>query len=199
INKLKKELKPNIIIRKTKYKGSRAGLGFEVIISELIAFKEIIMQISQNDYIAKIDSDVLFVSDKIFRQVITGEDEAVGAFARFKPGYPYLFMQGGCYLLKGSLVSRIIRQPIYKAIKSVPKIFTKDRAISTFPEDKVISEIVKQSCKIKILKDLRLPSSKADNLTKRDMEQYSVIHFSEWLGLKKEYMLEVWDKICKES
>ncbi|MBW2046860.1 MAG: hypothetical protein JRI96_18650 [Deltaproteobacteria bacterium] len=184
INKLKKELKPNIIIRKTKYKGSRAGLGFEVII----------------DYIAKIDSDILFISDKIFREAIGGNSDAVGqGKINLRLAKPFLFMQGGCYFLKGSGVSKVIRQPVRKAVEKASGGWRV--TISICPEDRAISEILEQSgAKINFTSKY-FPTRGIHNNNPIDeyLQQYSVIHFTAWSGWKKEQMLEAWEKICKEN
>ncbi|MBW2046861.1 MAG: hypothetical protein JRI96_18655 [Deltaproteobacteria bacterium] len=193
INKLKKELPLNIIIRKTKYKGSGAGLGLEAIISELVAFKEIITEISQDDYITKIDSDVLFISDKIFRGVISGNSDAIGQ-PTLKGGKRY--MMGGCYFLRGSLLSSIVDQPVRNVIKLTHKAL--GHPISLSPEDKAISEIVEQSgAKINFTSKY-FPTRGIHNNNPIDeyLQQYSVIHFTKWLGFEKKQMPEVWDRIC---
>ena len=52
--------------------------GTNLIINELTAFKDINGQISQNDYLAKVDSDILFISDKIFKKVLKSKDMMIG-------------------------------------------------------------------------------------------------------------------------
>ena len=62
INLLKK-LKFNLIIKKAK---KVTGAGEQAITTELESFLEIGKEINSEDYIAKIDSDILFVSGDIF-------------------------------------------------------------------------------------------------------------------------------------
>jgi len=203
INRLKKEFLFNILIRTTKYRLEVDGV--KLIISELAAFKEITKEINRNDYILKLDSDVMFISDKIFKEVITGESEAVGvgppspAFHRMPE--PFRFMHGGSWFLRGSLIYKLLNQPI----RGVTKKFNKNspelyhRTVSTLPEDIVISLLISQIGKINFVWDLCFNARGISDLTKKNIEQYSVVHFSPWFGLRKEQMPVVWGSICRDG
>jgi len=193
IKKLKKEFIWNMVIRKTKYKLSWGGA--KLLISELVAFREILTEINQNDYVAKIDSDVLFISDRIFKEVIKGESEAIGQ--RKKEG----FMEGGSYFLKASLISKIVILRIYKLVKQTNQMDGSrlwGHQISKCPEDRAISMLVRQSGGKMLLSNFRAEFTKKEFIEK-DLEGYSIIHFSKWCRLRKEDMTEIWRRLYPEE
>ncbi|MBW2045872.1 MAG: hypothetical protein JRI96_13490, partial [Deltaproteobacteria bacterium] len=158
-------------------------------------------EINRNDYILKLDSDVMFISDKIFKEVITGESEAVGQYT--KKGY----MEGGSCFLRGSLVSRIVGHPIYKAVNEAAAGWYPIRnwqcPISLCPEDRAISELIRKSGgKLRLIK-FRLPSERStfsvDKITREHLEGYSILHFSHWCGLQEKQMAEVWGRLNSDS
>jgi hypothetical protein len=99
---LLKKLKLNIKLIKA---ASVSGWGAETVIVELQAFFKIKREISSDDYLAKVDSDVLFISDNLFKVVLNESALLIGE----KEVYwsPCVFTQGGCYFLKGELISNI--------------------------------------------------------------------------------------------
>jgi hypothetical protein len=101
---LRNKLSLNVNLRQTENKMSWAGTN--VIQNELIAFKEISAEILENDYLAKVDSDALFISDKIFKQVLKSDALFVGNKTPFWEPLIY-YAQGGCYFLKKPLISKI--------------------------------------------------------------------------------------------
>ncbi len=193
LKKLKEEFIWNMVIRETQYKLSWGGA--KLLISELAAFREIVTQINQNDYVAKIDSDVLFISDRIFKEVINGDSEAIGQ--RKEEG----FMEGGSYFLKASLISKIVILPINHVVNQTNRM---DGAriwghqVSKCPEDRTISILVRQSGGKMVLSDFRAEFTKR-GFIENDLERCSIIHFSEWCGLRKEDMAEVWRSLHAEE
>lgn len=192
LNKLKTEFKMSFIIRSTKYDFA-AGLGVWVILSELAAFREVAAEIGLNDYVAKVDADVLFVSERAFLEVSKSSHEAIGDLSvRINaPRAPH-FMQGGCYFIKCAQVVEILRYPVSRIIHEV----TNDVRISDWPnctlvrcpEDRVISKLIQKSGhKINY----------TDLFYWNDIKDYAVsaYHFSSWYGLKREKMLEAWKLI----
>jgi hypothetical protein len=195
IDKLTREFPWDIFIRTTKYKLSLGGVG--LIVSELLAFKEIITEINQNDYVAKLDSDVLFISDEIFKEVIKGENEAVGQWTGAG------FMEGGSCFLKYSLISKIIKSTLYKAIKETyqePGCELWGCRISRCPEDRALFRLLSQNCDKILLLDFRVPTTKLPflidksnvRISKDTLDGYSIIHFSQWCNLQKKDMEKAW-------
>src|SRR5262249_46606742 len=74
--------------------------GPKLVLSELNAYREIATRMGAQDYLMKFDSDVLFLSDKIFRFVATTGAGAIGtsvAQLHGAEGQEGDYMQGGCY------------------------------------------------------------------------------------------------------
>lgn len=196
IQQLKTEFNMHIIVRSTKYDFA-AGLGVWVILSELAAFREVVGEISLNDYVAKVDTDVLFVSEKAFFEVSKSGHEAVGDLSVriVTPPWIPIFMQGGCYFIKCAQVIEILRQPIAQAVHEA----VKDVRISDWPnctlvrcpEDRVISKLI-QKCGHKINYTYLFSHKRANDIEGHTVSAY---HFSYWYGLKKEAMLKAWQII----
>jgi len=85
--------------------GKVTGYGEVTVLSELAAFRDVAARVAEGDWIAKVDSDVLFLSDWIFhhvgqqdRDLIGHKEQAWGTFA---------YSQGGCYFLRAGFVSKL--------------------------------------------------------------------------------------------
>lgn len=167
--------------------------GVRLLLSELASFEEIIHEISPDDYICKVDSDVLFISDKIFKKVLSEDYDAVGQ------KIPGDFMEGGSYFLKSSFVRSIIRSPIVKAVRYA--LNSPRRPINMVPEDRVITKLVEQNKGKLLLCEYRLHGIKFRKLVKwADLEPYSVIHFSYYAGnLRTEFMVKMWGLLKKKE
>jgi hypothetical protein len=186
-----KTLSLTIILRKTKHRMSWGGPN--LILNELTAFKEVSQQINQNDYIAKVDSDILFISDNIFKKVTKSKFSLVGD-EFIHPYISYKYIIGGCYFLKNSLIPQITNYPLFEVILEVLK---KTGGYINFAEDAAVFNLIKRNTSNVKFENFYLPSSRINNLnkiTKKDKERYSVIHF--WFD-KKDKMLEVSRKIFR--
>ena len=165
--------------------------GVRLLLLELAAFEEINTGLSPEDLIFKTDSDVLFISDKIFKKAVSENHDAMGQ--RTSEG----FMEGGSYFLKSSLVRKIVRSPNRKAIHYSSTSW--DVPITMAPEDRAISSLVKQNTSDMVLSEYRLSGYALRGAKKgKDIEPYSVIHFSPFYNFKKEQMFVVWDHLFSE-
>jgi len=161
--------------------------GAKLLLVELAAFEEINRNIAPNDYIFKVDSDVLFISDRIFKKVIEENYDAVGQ-AKPKPDE---FMEGGSYFLKSTLVKRIVRSPISKAIIYASSSW--GCSIDQAPEDRAISKLVQENGVNLMLCEYRLGGRDLWKLAKKEaIKAYSIIHCSPHADLKKEVMIDIW-------
>jgi glycosyltransferase involved in cell wall biosynthesis len=165
----------------------------KLLLFELAVFEEISHDIPQHDYIFKVDSDVLFISDRIFKKVLSENYDAVG---QRKPDN---FMEGGSYFLKSTLVRRIVRSPIHKAIRYAKTSWK--CPINESPEDRAITKLVEQNGGKLLLCDYRLHGSEFRKLLKwADIDAYSIIHFSYYAGgLRKELMIKMWELLKKKE
>ncbi|MBF0225410.1 MAG: polysaccharide pyruvyl transferase family protein [Desulfobacterales bacterium] len=141
LNKSQKKALKNICldisIRKTKLPMSWGGA--KLIINELIAFKEISIETYANDYIAKIDSDVIVISDKIFRKVLDSSCHIIGQ--SYTNQLDFTYTQGGCYFLSVSTVPVIFEEKIQNiAIKTAKQT---NNPLFNCPEDSFIYNLVK--------------------------------------------------------
>lgn len=138
-----KSLRDCIIIRKTKY---IIGYGKDYIMSEISAFEQVSKEIDTEDYIAKTDSDVIFIKDKIFEQVIYSNKILIGFEENsIRPS----FVQGGLYFIKSYFIKEIINfdQSVFKEVADnfFHKLDNKLITVSDkYPEDAVIYSIIKK-------------------------------------------------------
>jgi len=161
--------------------------GVKLLLVELAAFEEINLNIAADDYIFKVDSDVLFISDRIFKKVIAENHEA---FGQAKPK-PDDFMEGGSYFLKSTLVTRIVRSPIRKAIIYASSSW--GCSIDQAPEDRAISKLAQENGVKLMLCEYRLGGRDMWRLIKNEaIKSYSIIHCSPHAGVKKETMIDIW-------
>ncbi len=127
-----------IIINQTKYKFQK---GLTRILSELDALREINKSISREDYIAKVDSDVIFLSGISLRKVLESESSIVGK-TYTDPDSNFTYIRGGCYFLKGRIVSSITHCPITHIVKKAGKLT--GHLLTNCPEDAAIFSLAKQ-------------------------------------------------------
>jgi len=116
-----------------------ADRGPGLVASELLAFKEIGLKSAKNDYIAKVDSDTLFVSDRAFSAVLTSGADILGE--REECWSPLVYVQGGCYFLRSGMVPKLFACPILPVLRRIARS-TWNLTITTVPEDAVINELV---------------------------------------------------------
>jgi hypothetical protein len=167
--------------------------GVKLLLSELATFKEIIRDIPPYDYIFKVDSDVLFISDRIFKKVLSENHDAVGQRSTYDN-----FMEGGSYFLKSALVWRIVSSPIYKAMRYASNSWR--CPISESGEDRAITKLAKQNRAKLLLCEYRLHGSEFREPVKWEaINTYSVIHFSPYYSLRKKFMIEIWEILKKEK
>lgn len=122
------------VIRKTKHPMSWGGAG--VIVNELEAFDEIESDMGPDDYLAKVDSDVLFSSDTIFKKVMESGAEVVGQkttneYAARNSGGEW--MQGGLFFLRRQAAAALSRRPVFFQFFDTLK--RTSRGITDCPED----------------------------------------------------------------
>lgn len=85
--------------------------GPKYTLSHAIAFREVAGRMSNQDFMMKFDSDVIFVDDKIMNLVLKSTAGAVGTHVGILHGAEAAgkdFMQGGCYFIRGSELMKMI-------------------------------------------------------------------------------------------
>jgi len=169
---LLKKLKLNVVIKKSPI---IAHDGVKLIITELTAFKEVINHINENDYIAKIDSDILFISDEIFKNVVNSSAVVIGQKSGGNPATAFPQPQGGCYFIRAPLINKMTNHPLRKFIKEASNNIG-GRLLPLLPEDFVIFNLAKKHTNNIELINFSLPLNKIYSLPKKQ-KQYSVIHF----------------------
>jgi hypothetical protein len=116
-----------------------------VQLSELKAYREIVGRMGAQDYLVKFDSDVLFLSDKIFRFVAMSGAAAIGTSASQLHGHQDQedYMQGGCYFIGAKELRTIVNISITKT--SLARTKHKELA-----EDQFFSGLLRR-CGVKVL------------------------------------------------
>ena len=158
----------NIILRKTN---NITGYGERCVLSELKVFDEVSKEISNNDYIAKADSDIIFLNDNIFHQVLDSNMDLVGHEVDcYKP---FTYVQGGLYFIRSYIVPKIIKHNYREIIDEVLfRINTNlTNKIDTCPEDGFFHMLISKYTN----KILFLPFMDFPGYLKKDNS--SIIHF----------------------
>ena len=78
------------------------GWGYSDVSAEIKSFLQVGAEINPQDYIAKTDSDVLFVSGDTFFKVLESGKDAFGHLVNYWE--PVIYFQGGCYFIKAALI-----------------------------------------------------------------------------------------------
>lgn len=141
---LLRRMVPRLVIRKSDHKTT--GLGEQAIANQLRAFLRVGEEIGEDDYLAKVDSDILFVSDQVFHDVLRSGDDAVGQVCDYWE--PFLFFQGGCYFLKGSVLSEFATfdrsiMPAVLASMNNETARKQGKVFTTYTEDAVVYSFLK--------------------------------------------------------
>lgn len=156
--------------------------GPKVQLSELKAYREIARRMEVGDFLVKFDSDVLFLSDKIFRFVASNKAGAVGTpvsklhVSEVQEEY----MQGGCYFIRANELNAIIKVPVAKASLAPTKW-------GELPEDQFFSSLLRKCGATFLYKNFLYfdPIFIASETNERDLERRlqaippsaSVLHF----------------------
>jgi len=169
-------LVPRLVIRDSDNKTT--GLGEQAIANEVAVFLEISADVAAEDYLAKVDSDILFVSGEVFRNVLESGDDAYGHVCDYFE--PFLFFQGGCYFIRGRLLSSFEKfdariMPDVLAAMNNETAKSKGRGFSTYTEDAVIYAFLKsRTTRIRLVRYYGTERDICD-LRKR----FSMIHFQQ--------------------
>jgi len=179
-----KKLGFDLLIRKS------AGITWrtnETILGEVRIFLEIGREIDPEDYLAKVDSDILFLSKDIFRKVLISNKDAVGDPTAYHE--PFVYFAGGLYFIKASLV------PVFE--KFSPEIIDdtlnlvnnetargRNRICKDCPEDAAIYNHISKHTSNTGFEKFTLYSW---NRLKDPIDKYSVIHFQRCRGAMKRF------------
>jgi hypothetical protein len=94
---------PKLIIRKAP--GHITGYGKLSINTEITCFSEVSADCAEDSYIAKVDSDVIFISGKFISEVTSSGGAIAGELVRHFQ--PLSYMQGGAYFLSVKYASKL--------------------------------------------------------------------------------------------
>lgn len=170
-----------IVFRTLPYTMSWGGIN--VLLNEITAFKEISQEMDNDDFLAKIDSDILFISPEIFNKVSKTPFLALGHpttnnFANSK----FLWMQGGGYFLHRALLKDLTKQFLLPAILKSKRIT--GESLLEIPEDAAMTRLVEQLTPKVSLESFQAywDLSALDQICEaidREREQLSLIHVHE--------------------
>jgi hypothetical protein len=113
--------------------------GPALVASEMLAFAQISATAGENEYIAKVDSDTLFISDQSFGEVLASNADILGA--KVTIWEPFSYVQGGCYFLRCGMIPQMFSVPLWPVFRLVAKATWK-LTTSQVPEDGAIHELV---------------------------------------------------------
>lgn len=166
------DLHLSILIAFTRYPMARSGLN--VILNELIAFELITEACDSSDYIGKVDSDILFVSDSVFDKVSLSSKDMYGE----KIFNGFQFVQGGCYFIAVKAIPRLLVSPLFYALDYLYGVKNINE-LTLVPEDAVIYLLMKIAS-VSIGYGKYMDQAPLDVRTKMDVfeKEISMIHFS---------------------
>jgi hypothetical protein len=128
-----------INVTRTKYKMSWAGL--RVILNELWAFHGIYPRLSHDEFLVKMDSDIICLNDDILkfteRNAALRVNDAIAVGASVRRIHPCVqdeYMQGGCYIISAHALAALLQS----RIAGVVYYLIKKRGFG-LPEDQFIS------------------------------------------------------------
>ncbi len=177
--------------------------GRDLILTELKAFREIAGDMAPGDYLAKVDSDVYFLSNDIFTRVLGSDDLMLGAKETFWE--PYVFIHGACYFLHRSLIPRLrefddgIFSQTLDDLNSMTmvKYHTNVYSPDSCPEDVVMYKLVRRlTDQIRFLDLYGLDKSVVHFPNKREILEYH--RAPAVFRLKRFYMQHGGDRICPQ-
>ena len=167
-----RELVLPIHIRKT---GKLSTWGINLIINELNAFRYLARSMNNDAYIMKVDSDVLFISDSIFKNL---KDDCIGdPVESCYTGFKYN-IQGG-YLLNKKTIQDICKQTVFKEMREIQKN-SYLKPFGPCPEDLMINYLVKKTNhNVNFISFQRkVPHINKNMNVKKLRKKYSMLHFS---------------------
>lgn len=135
---LQSELPYPLVFQTTKYPMSWGGP--KLVLNELSVFCQHAERMRSKDFLVKFDSDVLFLSDKIFSQVMLNGIEAAGtSVSQLHPsGDQADYMQGGCYFIRGSALKKMVELKIAGVASELSRF-------EDLPEDKFMNALLCRS------------------------------------------------------
>ena len=95
------------------------GWGYETLLRELAAFRRIAHDpaVTATGWIMKLDSDVLFLNDRLFSQVARCNADIFGQPFRHSSGLTYV--QGGCYFIATHFVDTLVSSQLAAVMQAL--------------------------------------------------------------------------------
>jgi hypothetical protein len=168
----------------TKYEYRK---GPDRILSQLYAFRKAIKEMSSTSYLVKCDSDLVFLSRKIFQKVKELKCDLVG----HPVGLSFTHTQGGCYFLSGSIVKRILLSNVSRIFNSTCKL-KEHRPLRKCPEDAFFYTFVSSLRGTTEFVRFHVSRKNIDSLVIREDNQYSILHFRK---RPREFRFQIWKQI----
>lgn len=171
-----------IVVYKTKKRMSWGGLN--VLENEIDGFNKVLNNMNKEDYLAKVDSDILFINKKIFLETVSSGMHMIGTLPK-RCTLKYRYAQGGCYFIQKGLLEKIVKIKLKSEIKKIGKKLNIDN-LNNIPEDAVMGKLIeKMTNKIKFI-DYYVDYREPNKIFNINTKKYSVIHCERGLKTKME-------------
>jgi hypothetical protein len=117
------------------------GWGEQTVAREIQVFHDVAGEVDPQSYIAKVDSDIYFLSDRVFKNVLASGSDLYGHPEDY--WQPFIYSQGGCYFLKASLARAMtgFDPGVFSAARDLMNDTPRARRgelCGTLPEDAVV-------------------------------------------------------------
>lgn len=152
-----------------------SGWGVDTLLRELALFRKILQEHVEPGarWIMKLDSDVLFLNDNVFRLVAACDADVVGQPCAHRAGLTYA--QGGCYFLATHFAARLVGVPVADAIQKLSKQL--ELPVYRLPEDASIFKLAQHSGARVLFSDFYLPKERIPTFVPSSQEEACLIHF----------------------
>lgn len=134
---LQSEVHIPLAFERTRYGMSWAGS--RVILNELYAFRSLCKRMKMGEFLVKVDSDVICLSDSILKFAVDNNAPAAGTSVRRM--HPFMdddYMQGGCYVISAAALDAMVKRRITRSAY----VLLQKRGY--LPEDQFISTLLRQ-------------------------------------------------------
>ncbi|MBI2823284.1 MAG: hypothetical protein HYX69_01185 [Planctomycetia bacterium] len=156
------------------------GWGVESVTRELTFFRHVLQALpaARRSFVAKIDSDVLFLSNTVFEHVAVCDGDLFGQPFTSASGLTY--SQGGCYFISSGFLPALVHAPLSKAIGELSVLLK--MPVFRLPEDASIFYLAQKLAARVRLSPYYLPHQRIPTFSPSATERASVIHFETGLG-----------------
>lgn len=166
------------------------GWGVDTLLGELNLFRRIaaLPAAAQTNWVAKVDSDVLFLGERLFTELARADCDLFGQPYTYPRGITYT--QGGCYFLRTSFLNKLVHARVERAMVKLAALLK--LPLFHLPEDASVFQLAKSQGARVQYSEYYLPPARIPTFVPSLVDTASVIHFESGLGTHlREHMYRI--------